>query len=244
MTDEFHSHGILGILYAEDFGIEAEPPLPDLEPAPPPLAAQDVEAACRDAVTAAEAAWAHSATARRTTALETLASGLAAARRDADAQAEALADGLARTTLAMVAGALPHLCRSHGDAEVTALLHQLLPALAARTRVVVRVHAALAALLEDDLVRMGDGIAEQVDLRPVNLAPGDVRLSWEGGTLHRDAAALCAAMADALARLGLFIPDPAPPQASTTHPPAPYTPAQHTPSAAPAILETRSLAHV
>lgn len=227
--DEFHSHGILGILYPEDFGIEVEPPPPEPEPPPPPpLTDADVDAACREAVAAAEAAWADSATARRTTALETLAAGLATARRDADAQAEALAEGLARTTLSMVAGALPHLCRTHGDAEVTALLHALLPALAARTRVVVRVHAGLAALLEDDLARLGDGIEDQVDLRPVNLAPGDVRLSWEGGTLHRDAATLCAAMTDALAGLGLFVPEAAPPS-------PPPTPVPH---------ETRSLAHV
>ena len=225
--DEFHSPGILGILYAEDFGLEPELP-PDPEPAPPPLTAADMDAACSVAVAAAEAAWADCATARRTAALETLAAGLATARRDADTRAEALADGLARTTLALVAGALPHLCRTHGDTEVTALLHQLLPVLAARTRVVVRVHAALAALLEDDLARIGDGLTDQVELRPVNLAPGDVRLSWEGGTLHRDTAALCAAMTDGLARLGLFVPEAAP----------------QAPSTLPATYETRRLAHV
>lgn len=230
--DEFRSNGILGILYAEDFGLEPEPP-PDPEPEPPsPLTAADVDAACSIAVAAAEAAWADCATARRTAALEALAAGFATARRDADAQAEALADGLARTTLALVAGALPHLCRTHGDAEVSALLHQLLPALAARTRVVVRVHAALAALLEDDLARLGDGLTDQVELRPVNLAPGDVRLSWEGGTLHRDSAALCAAMTDGLARLGLFVPEPVP-QPPAALPPTP-----------PATYETRRLAHV
>ena len=229
--DEFHSHGILGILYAEDFGLEPEPP-PEPEPTPLPITAADVDTACSNAVAAAEAAWADCATARRTAALEMLAAGLATARRDADAQAEALADGLARTTLALVAGALPHLCRSHGDAEVSALLHQLLPVLAARTRVVVRVHAALAALLEDDLAHLGatlgDALVDQVELRPVNLPPGDVRLSWEGGTLHRDSAALCAAMTDGLARLGLFVPETAP----------------QAPSALPATHETRRLAHV
>lgn len=220
-----HSPGVLGILYAEDFGADnfgAPPPPPEPEyvpePAPPALTEADVDAACHDAVAAAEAAWAAGAVARRTAALESLAAGLVDARRDAEAQAEAVADGLARTALSMVAGLLPHLCRAHGDAEVSALLHQLLPALAPHTRVVVRVHAGLLDALRDELDRMGDGVADQVELRPANLPPGDARLSWDGGSLHRDTAALCAAMTDSLLQLGLLLPDAPPP--ATRHAPS------------------------
>ena len=217
--DEFRSPGVLGILYAEDFDAEdapePPPPVPEpegfAEPEPPPLTPADLDAACRDAVAAAEAAWADAAAERRTTALEALAAGLAEARLQAERHAEAVAEGLACTVLSMLAGVLPHLCRAHGDAEVTALLHRLLPVLAPRTPVVVRVHDALAAALRDELGRLGDGIAGQVELRPANLAPGDARLSWDGGTLNRDAAALCATMADGLAQLGLLLPaDPLP----------------------------------
>ena len=39
-----------------------------------------------------------------------------------------------------------------------------------------------------------------------NLAPGDVRLAWEDGSLVRDSAAICAALQDGLARFGLTEP--------------------------------------
>lgn len=195
-----------GILYAEDFGDVAEP-----EPAPsalPPLCQDDIDRACTTAVQAAEAAWAHSAALRRTVALEALAAGLAHARQKAAQQAEAVADGVARTALGMLANALPHLCRQHGDAEVRALLHQVLPLVASTAPVVVRVHGGLAVTLADDLAPLGDDVLSHIEIRAADLPPGDARLTWDHGGLTRDSAAICAAIKDSLAQFDLWRPEP------------------------------------
>lgn len=209
--DEFRGTGVVGILYAEDFGEDPAPPDsgPEMEAAPPPITQADVDAACRNAVAAAEADWARGVAERRTVALQYMAAGMDALRREAASHAEAAADALVRAALAAVTGALPHLCRAHGPAEVAALVRDVLPSLAARGRVVVRAHAATLPLLEDDLRALPDGVSDTVELRGANIAPGDVRLSWESGDLVRDSQALCTAMMDGLARLGLLVPTPA-----------------------------------
>jgi hypothetical protein len=200
----------LGILYAEDFGTEKRPVKQPTKPAvpppqpPPQLTQADIDAACIRAVQSAERAWSSSAADRRTEALSALAAGLAEARQEAADHAEAVAEGLARTVLTTLAGALPHFCRTHGDAEVRALLARFAPLLAPSMRLVVRVHPALIDSIAADLATIDDALASQIEFRPANLPPGDVRLSWEDGRLVRDTAAICTAMHDGLAALGLI----------------------------------------
>lgn len=199
----------LGILYAEDFGAEARRSRPAANPEPPPpppppgIAQADVDAACIRAVQAAERAWSSRAEDRRTEALRAIAAGLAEARQDAAQHAEAVADGIARTVLSTLVAALPHLCREHGDAEVRALLARFAPLLAPSMRLVVRIHPGLIDAVGADLAAIDDTMASQVELRPANLPPGDVRLSWDEGRLVRDSAVICAALQDGLAALGL-----------------------------------------
>lgn len=193
----------LGILYAEDFG--RAPPVPEPVRAPVALTQADIDAACIRAVQAAETAWSGSAAERRAEALAALAANLRTAQTEAAARAEAVADGIARTALSALAHALPHATRKHGDAEVRALLGRMLPMLAGQTRVVVRVHAGMIEGLTEDLAEL-DELAGQIELRPANLPPGDTRLSWDDGGLVRDTAAICTAMIDGLAQLGLVDP--------------------------------------
>lgn len=206
--------GTLGILYAEDFGIEAPAPPPAApEPKPPALTQADIDAACLRAVAVAKAAWQGHAEERRATAWAKVTEDLAACRHEAHHHAETVADGVARTALGMIAGALPHLCRAHGDHEVRALMGRLTPLLAARTRLVVRVHPGLVPALQADIDTLDETTAANIELRPANLPPGDVRLSWEDGSLVRDCAAIRTAMQDGLAQLGLIDlppPDPKP----------------------------------
>ena len=199
----------LGILYAEDFGRDRNPPPPRPAPAPPPPAAPrgptqaDVDAACIRAVQAAQTAWSESAAERRAEALAALAAALSDAREQDAQQAEALANGIARTVLSMLVGTLPHLCRGHGDNEVRAIMRRLAPVLARDTRLVVRVHPGLIDTLADDIATIDDSLALNIELRPANLPPGDIRIAWEDGSLARDTGAICAAMRDTLAQLGL-----------------------------------------
>lgn len=205
----------LGILYAEDFSHErtASKPMPRPPAAPPPGPTQaDVDAACIRAVQAAQTAWSGSADERRAEALAAIAAAITEAREYDASQTELLAQAMARTVLAMLAGVMPHLCRNHGDDEVRAAVARFVPILARSTRVVVRVHPDLIGVLADDIAAIDDSVAGNVELRPANLPSGDVRVDWEDGGMARDTAAICSAMQDTLAQLGL---DAAP--SETTH---------------------------
>ena len=224
--DGFTSAGIAGILYAEDFG-EPEPapppppPPPAWEPEPDPvptLGQADIDRACIEAVAAAERAWTEGALERRTLALEAIGAGLAEARRTAAAEAEAVADGIARAVLAMTVAVLPEMCRSHGDAEVRAMLQRLLPLVARQGGVVVRAHAGLLEDLATDLAALDEDLHGAVQFRAANLPPGDVRVSWPDGGAARDTGAVQAALRDSLSQLGLIDPAPAPvPTRSLAH---------------------------
>lgn len=213
----------LGILYAEDFDDlppqpqpeppPHEPPPPE-PPAPPPITQSDIDAACKAAVLEAHASWARSAQQHHADALATLATTLAGLAATATAHAEAAAEAVARTTLATLAALLPDLCRTHGDNEVRALARRLLPLLAARAPVTLRVHPNLIDLIRADLATLADPIAINVDLRPANLPPGDLRLAWDDGSLTRDTAAIQSAVLAALSQFGL-LPKPTPTPAPT-----------------------------
>ena len=204
--DGFQSPGALGILYAEDFGLEAEMPVtppPPRQPETPPLTQADIDVACQHAVLAAELTWNQSLETRRTIALETLVAGLGEARQAAERQAEAVAEGVAQAALGMVTALLPDLSKAFGDNEVRALLARVLPVLARNNQVVVRVHAGLLATIRTDLEALEHGTADRVELRPANLPVGDARLSWEAGSMSRDGAAIRRAIEDGLTELGL-----------------------------------------
>jgi hypothetical protein len=209
--DGFRSAGAAGILYAEDFGQEQRPmPPPSAPDAPPRLTQADIDAACIQAVAAAERAWAASTAERSAETLGAMRAAIAGLHQHVAEHAETVADGIARTALSAVAGALPHLCRTHGDAEAQAMLQHVLPLLARRAQVVVRVHSSLIEAVQADIGAFDETLASQISLRAADLAPGDVRLHWEDGGMARDGAAICAAIQDGLMRLGLLDPAPDP----------------------------------
>ena len=213
--DGFTSAGVAGILFAEDFSEDPSPAAavapvcePELvfEPPAPGLTQDDVDAACIVAVRAAETAWFDGTAARRAAALEVIAGELAVARQDAAEAAEAVADGIARTMLGMVSAVLPEFCRRHGDAEVRALLRRLLPVVGPAGNVVVRLHAGLVPEVAAELAGFDPELAEAIELRAANLPPGDVRISWPDGGMHRSTEAIRTAVSECLAELGLFNP--------------------------------------
>ena len=212
---------LTGILYAEDFG-ELASLKPPPTPVARPLTTADVDQACIAAVAAAQRAWAESAQERRTTALETVASTLGRLQAAAAAHAEEVADGVARVLLGTIAASLPALCRTHGDAEVRALMREILPVLGNAGVVVVRAHAGVLEHLAADLAGLEEPLRTVVELRAAPLPPGDVRLAWENGGLVRDGAATQAAVQDCLSQLGLIDPPSAPPPMPTA-PPKPPT---------------------
>lgn len=229
---EYRSEAI-GILYAEEFGIDTHttapstapsrtPPRPPSRPsAPPPpppppvLTRADMAAACDNAVAAARLAWAQADDARRTAALEALAAGLTEMRAEAHAYAETVAEALAGAALAAVAALLPQLAATHGLDELRALQASLLPALARAAPVVIRVHPTLIDPLQADIDAMPDDVSSHVELRPANLPPGDARMDWPDGCMTRNAASIQAAIIDGFSQMGML---PAPIPTPTTTP--------------------------
>ncbi len=196
-----------GILYAEDFGVSLEVP-PRAPPPPPPvrtLMQADVDAACIQAVAAAQLAWEREAAAEAGAALSSIGAGLQAMRAEAEAGAAEMAETLARTVLAQLQAMLPALCQTHGDREVQAMTRHLVRLLAREARVVVRVHAGLVDALQSALATEAEAVSDTltIEVRPANLPAGDVRVSWQDGGLRHDTAAVRATLAEHLAQLGL-----------------------------------------
>jgi flagellar biosynthesis/type III secretory pathway protein FliH len=208
-----------GVIYAEEFDDLA----PQHAPVPPePVAIEPrftlaeleaIRAAALDEGAAAERGRLDAAgVAARANALQAIAAALVEAGEAARIAAEEAAEGLAQAVLSVVAAGLPALCTRHGEGEVHALLRSLLPTLAAEPAITVRLNPHLLDPVRADLAAgLDPEIAAAVQLVPADaMPPGDVRVSWEGGSCQRSAAAACAAVGEALALLGLRLPGPPP----------------------------------
>ena len=199
---------VFGILYAEDFDDPADlagdpaEQAPAPEP-PPPLTQADIDAACHEAVRVARLEWLASKEQASLDAVSVLSSTLESLRDAADRSTLAAAEGTVTTILSMVGGLLPHFCAEHGPAEVRALLARLLPTIRSRERVAVRVHPDLVDPVQRDLAGLDPRSAAMIDVTAAPLEPGDVKVSWESGSLVRDNQQLAQAIEDALNELGL-----------------------------------------
>jgi hypothetical protein len=199
----------IGILYAEDFdelpsvSLAAEP---EIAPAPaePAITAEQLERACKLAVEHARRQWEQDAAQQRQAMLRAIADAVAGAREEAAREALALAEGTAVTMLTMLAGALPTLCREHGPAEARAFVAHLLPSLQSEPRITIRVHASVAAALEQELRH--SEIEGAVSVIGSAAEPGDLRVTWENGSFERNTRAILSAIGEVLGRLGLLDP--------------------------------------
>lgn len=214
----------LDVIYAEDFEDPApqdavartapempEPEASELEVIEPTFTLAEVEAV--RAAAHAEGAAAERARilaegeATRLRSLDSLAEAFQGASEAARVAAEEVAEGLAQAVLSIVAAGLPTLCADHGEREARALIQSLLPTLGAEPRITVRLNPHLLDATRDVLAGLDPEIAAAIQLVPTDaMLPGDVRVSWEGGSCQRSAAAACAAVRDALAPLGLLLP--------------------------------------
>jgi flagellar biosynthesis/type III secretory pathway protein FliH len=184
------------VLFAEDFDLSRRR---DAMPVPEIVNASYTAA---ELVEARAAAWAlgHAAgtdEAKATTVATTrsLLDGIAAALRDARAEATAVAERsvepIARLLLDSLAKLFPALCEHHGETEVRALIRAILPALAQEPAITVRVNPAHTPALMRELDRLDAELVERVRLVAVEaIAVGDVRVSWHDGSAVRDTAAL------------------------------------------------------
>ena len=146
----------------------------------------------------------------RLKAIAALGPVLAGIRNDTEQAALAVAEATVTTILSIVTGLLPHFSREHGAAEVRALLGRLLPTIRSQTRVNVRVHSDLVATIQRDVAELEPDLAAMIDVAAAPLERGDVKVSWENGSMARDSRKIMQAIEDALGQLGLLQPVEAP----------------------------------
>jgi hypothetical protein len=204
---------LLGALYAEDFDapkITPTPvPEPPLEPEikTPVFTVSDMESAHAAGRAAARIEYANNLETMRVKALGQIASGIAESQAANTAAAEEAADAVARAMLSAFAACLPALCAQHGETELRAFVHALLPGLAEEKRITMRVNPAMIAGLTEEIASLEPGIAECVVLMPTNQLPaGDARVAWRDGSAVRDAGQARVRIEEALAALGLLEP--------------------------------------
>jgi flagellar assembly protein FliH len=204
---------VAGVLYAEDFDDEpmvdgaTADPAPEPEFIEPTFTAEELEQARAEGKAAGRAEAERGLIASRLQMLSTIASEMTAARESAEADAESLAEMMARCILGALKACLPSLCNRHGAAEVAAVSRVVLPLLVDEPRITVRVHPHMIPVLTEEVGALDFEIAERVKLVPVEtMAPGDLRINWQDGVAKRDTGSAIAAIDDALTQLGLLEP--------------------------------------
>jgi flagellar biosynthesis/type III secretory pathway protein FliH len=202
-------------LFTEDFDLPPRQATLEPEVINPTYSAADLAEARAEAWAAGHTVGTADAT--TTTAATTLGllDSIAAALRDARAQAGAVAErsveSIARLLLDSLAKLLPALCERHGEAEVCALIRIILPALAQEPTITIRVNPAHTPALMRELDRLDPDLVEHVRLVPIEaIAAGNVRVSWRDGSALRDTASLWQQVRAVLEPAGLLSPAPAP----------------------------------
>jgi hypothetical protein len=142
----------------------------------------------------------------RLAAIASLGPILAGIREGTEQSAVAVAEATVTTILSIVTGLLPHFSREHGPAEVRSLLARLLPMIRSQTRINVRVHTDLVAVMQRDIAELEPDLAAMIDVAAAPLERGDVKVTWENGSLARDSRKIMQAVQDALGQLGLHQP--------------------------------------
>lgn len=211
LTKDRH-RALFGVLYAEDFDADAAPPptpaaeeIPEPEVIEPTYSAAELEAAHAAGHAAGLLEAGHGLAASRVQMLGLIAHGLGDASSAAAAVAEETARAVASTMLGAMAACLPAACAHHGASELQALVRAIVPGLVNEPRIAVRVHPLMASALEAEIATLDCEIAERVVLIPTErLPPGDARISWQDGSVVRDAGRTRRGIQDALAAIGLL----------------------------------------
>jgi flagellar assembly protein FliH len=205
------------VLFEEDFDLPATEAPPAVEPPPEPEVIEPVFTAA-ELKAAREEAWREADELARAelngareraaqAALSTIAEQLRNAREQARKIAESSAEAIAQLLLASFAAAFPAMCRQHGEAEIRAVLQQILPALESEPKLTIRVAPEAASGVRRELDRLDNDLAAAIQIVPVDtMAPSDVRIQWRAGQASRDAAQIWDDIKAALAPAGLLPP--------------------------------------
>lgn len=197
-------------LFSEDFDL---PPKHDVPPEPeivePALTQADLEAARRQAWQAGHAAAAadsaQAATAAIREALAVIAAGMTEARAQADKIAQQAATDLARLLFDSFATIFPATSSAYAEKELRSLTRAILPALRQEPSISIRVNPAHGAALRQEIEQAEPDLATRMEIVATEtIRLGDLRVTWRGGQVTRDTAALWQQVAEILAPAGLL----------------------------------------
>jgi flagellar biosynthesis/type III secretory pathway protein FliH len=204
------------VLFEEDFDLP--PPRSSIDTAPPePEVIEPLFSAAELDIARAEgwqeghdqaqdAAYATDATLGRE-ALVAIAPQLGQSAAEARSIADVAADAIAHLLLAGFATAFPALCRRYGEAEICAVVRQILPALQSEPKVTVRVPPAAVAAVTRELETLDPEFSALVQVVAAEaLSSGDVRIAWRAGHASRDTKRLWQDIEAILAPAG-FLPN-------------------------------------
>ena len=159
-------------------------------PEPPSLSTDDIEAARREGYAegykAGQADAAASGAALERQALATLADAMTSTGRAGVTVAEDTALAQSRALFQALSLTVPELLRRSGLGETDAFLTHLLPGLSREPHVSVSVPLGLAAGVAEHVRKLGPGHAARLTVSGHDeLSPGEVKVSWNGGTARR-----------------------------------------------------------
>lgn len=204
-----------GALFAEDFDLPRRAAMPAPEVINPTYSAAELAEARAEAWAAGHAAGTMEANRTIAAMTRSLLEAIAAALHDAKAAASTVAErsveAIARLLLDSLGKLFPALSERYGEAELRALIHAILPALAQEPMITVRLNPVHTPALMRELDRLDPELVERVRLLPVEaIAAGDVRVTWRDGAASRDTAKLWQQVRAVLEPAGLLSPDIAP----------------------------------
>ena len=185
----------LGVLYAEDFDASAPAGAPEPELIEPMFTLADLDHAKAQAASSAGAEALASAELSalqdRSSALDAIAAGLLAGQDAIAAEIARDTHAVSQAMLALLSAALPSLMDGTARREVSGLMQRLLPGLYGEKRVTIRLNPHVIDMVDQDLRTLNEDARARIVLVPTDaLAPGDMRVSWEGGSFVRDTRAL------------------------------------------------------
>jgi flagellar assembly protein FliH len=201
-----------GILYIEDFDAPPPQPEPDAQAEPaanaPIFTAEDI-AAAREAGRAEGVQSALSdanllQVQLQAAATQALADAMATTRGSLERLVARRADDCARTTLAILQAAIPHVMQTQAKGELEGIIAALLPGLRSEAELRVRTHPDLADFVREtlaDLLTDGSGLLSVS--ADENLLPGDIQLFWGEGSAFRNCRCIYNDIVKALAPLRL-----------------------------------------
>ncbi len=207
-------------IFGEDFttpqpGTEAEM-VPDAPAPPPPITAEDVDAAYANGLRDGHATALASGVRQTQEMVQALLLEIGAVTDAACETADANALHMTRLLLDLLRKFFPRLCRDYGPAETADMVARVLDGLVSEPEVEIRACSAGIASLEAYFATTPyDGRSKIIFVAVDAMQPGDTSMRWKDGRADRNADKLWAEILEILTLNEIIEPEPVQPTTRT-----------------------------